>query len=617
MKPDERNVEDVLQRSLPSAPTEEMEAALDRVFARLRSDRGGPIPAPVAQVDAALVFGWRWVPVMTAVAAMVAATVWLGVSSRDRSTDAVLETADGSVYRISDGNAVPIHAGDRIAAQEIVRSNGGGGGAVLALADGSHVEMRSQSELSVERADDGVRIRLKQGDIIVNAAKQPAGHLHVQTKDMTVSVVGTIFLVNAERDGSRVAVIEGEVRVHEGTKETKLRPGEQVSTSRTLAPRPVKEEIAWSRQADAHLAILAAFTKGMAETSGPLTPLSKTSGSVQAAPSQTAFVAARGASAQATAAKPEFEEASIRPCNPDNLPPTPPGARGGGANSFQMTPGRTHALCMTLATIIRHAYGYGPANLDFADGGGRGRGLDLNMVYGLGVEDGVRVRGGPDWVRSERYTIDAVAAGAADAATMSGPMLRALLEKRLQLKTHIETEQVPAFNLTVAKSGLKMKPVTSGACDPLPARPGSPIEDGQPINVLSPPRSFMDVRRGERPSCGLWPQRHGPNMVFVAGDVPVSRLTGLLGFRLGAVRVLDKTGLTDRFNFVMEFVLDENVPGPGVPGAELPAPPQPADVPRAATIFTALEEQLGLRLEPARAPRDFIVIDRVERPSPN
>jgi uncharacterized protein (TIGR03435 family) len=49
----------------------------------------------------------------------------------------------------------------------------------------------------------------------------------------------------------------------------------------------------------------------------------------------------------------------------------------------------------------------------------------------------------------------------------------------------------------------------------------------------------------------------------------------------------------------------------------LPAPPQPADVPRAATIFTAIEEQLGLKLEPARAPRDFIVIDRVERPSPD
>jgi uncharacterized protein (TIGR03435 family) len=415
-----------------------------------------------------------------------------------------------------------------------------------------------------------------------------------------------------------VAVIEGEVRVREGTTETKLHPGEQVSSSPMLAPRTVPEEIAWSRQKDAHLAILAAFVKGMADTAGSLKPLANTSGSVHAMPNQIGSTASGADSTQASAPRPQFEEASIRLCDPDNLPPAPQGARGGGANSFNMTPGRTHALCMTVATLIRTAYGYSPANLDFLSGGrGLGRGMSLNTIYGLGVEDGLRVRGGPDWVRADKYTIEAVADGAADAATMQGQMLQALLERRFQLKTHIESEQVPAFALTVAKGGLKMKPVASGACEPLPARPGSPIEDGQPLNVLSPPRNFTDVRRGEKPSCGLWPQRHGPNMVFVGGEVSVSQLTQLLGFRLGAVRVFDKTGLIDKFNVMLEFVLDENSPGPRVPGAELPAPPQPADVPRAATIFTAIEEQLGLKLEPARAPREFIVIDRVERPSPN
>ena len=109
-----------------------------------------------------------------------------------------------------------------------------------------------------------------------------------------------------------------------------------------------------------------------------------------------------GAGDKAGAGKPQFEEASIRPCDPDSVPAAPPGGRGGGANSFQMTPGRTHVLCMTLATIIRHAYGYGPADLDFLDPGGRDSSLNLNAVYGLGVEDGVRVRRGPDWVHSER-----------------------------------------------------------------------------------------------------------------------------------------------------------------------------------------------------------------------
>src|SRR6185369_15632106 len=61
----------------------------------------------------------------------------------------------------------------------------------------------------------------------------------------------------------------------------------------------------------------------------------------------------------------EFEEASIRQCDSNNLPTAPEGARGGGANSFQMTPGRLHALCMTLATLIRTAYGYEPAGTEF------------------------------------------------------------------------------------------------------------------------------------------------------------------------------------------------------------------------------------------------------------
>jgi uncharacterized protein (TIGR03435 family) len=76
------------------------------------------------------------------------------------------------------------------------------------------------------------------------------------------------------------------------------------------------------------------------------------------------------------------------------------------------------------------------------------------------------------------------------------------------------------------------------------------------------------------------------------------------------------TGVTDWFKYVLEFVLDDNSPGLRGP-EQLLVPPQPPDVPPAATIFTALEEQLGLRLDPAKAPREFIVIDHVERPSPN
>jgi uncharacterized protein (TIGR03435 family) len=370
----------------------------------------------------------------------------------------------------------------------------------------------------------------------------------------------------------------------------------------------------WSR-------IRAAFERGMADTRAPIRPSPRPAAAagVQAvAPSPAPAVAPAGAQA----AEPEFEEASIRRCDPDNLPTTPTGARGGGANSMQMTPGRLNALCATMATLIRVSYGYGPMQLDFNDAGRR-LGMQLDMVYGVGDEDGQRVRGGPDWLRSERYTIEAVVGSgrASSASAMSGPMLRRLLERRLQLKAHIEAEQIPAFALTVAKGGPKnLKPSTSADCGLLPGRGGSLLMYGYPGSVLEPPRQVDTVRRGEKPSCGMWGHRNGPNQVFIGGDVPIEALVSFLSGQLGGVRVIDKTGLTGRFNSVLEIAIDDNAPGFGQVRGPLPPFMQELasrDVPRAATVFTALEEQLGLHLERAQAPREFIVIDLVERPSPN
>ena len=155
-------------------------------------------------------------------------------------------------------------------------------------------------------------------------------------------------------------------------------------------------------------------------------------------------------------------------------------------------------------------------------------------------------RGGPDWVRAEPYTIEAVAGGAADAETMRGPMLRALLESRFKLKAHIETEQVPAFALTVAPGGLKMKPVQatgitldgvadagvkSDACEP-----GSAAERAGPQPRRGARRREAVVRdpasqraeHGARWRCG----RHPPLWRGASRGSP------------GSVRVIDKTGIT-------------------------------------------------------------------------
>jgi len=304
----------------------------------------------------------------------------------------------------------------------------------------------------------------------------------------------------------------------------------------------------------------------------------------------------------------EFEEASVRPCDPDNLPDAPAGARGGGANSFRMTPGRTQALCMTLATLIRTAYGYGPANADVLEGA-RGGLHDMRMdaIYGLGTEDGVRVRGGYDWVRSERYTIDAVADAAANAETMRGEMLLALLERRFHLKAHIESEDRPAYALTVARGGLKIKPVGPDACTPI-----SPPDQPSVIK----PRTFDEVRRGVKPSCGFFMDRRGPNWTIVAGGTSLSSLTQFLGFPLG-VRVIDRTGITETFTLLAEFAIDENAPGPSNGRGAPPSNPSATNTAPAATVFRVFEDELGLKLEPARTTRDFIIIDHVERLSAN
>ena len=589
----DRSLKQLIDRHVPSPSQLEIAASRERILDQLGAQPVHVQKPRIADASDA-VPRWHLSHAMAAAAGVVLAAVIGSVIVSPVSRNALTAfLGENPRYRVVDGT---------VKGKDAIQT--AAGGAMLALSDGSRVEMRANSELSIMGVADGMGIRLHAGGIIVNAAKQETGHhLYVYTKDMTVSVVGTIFLVDADaKDGrSRVGVIEGEVRVQEGTVETRLRPGERVSAGPKLDARSLRQDLAWSRQSQAYNAILDAFTRGMNETAARLQPEARS----RAALTQ----AGQSGSARASS---EFEEASIRECDADNLPRTPEGGRGGGANSLQMTPGRLNVLCMTTATLIRTAYALPPAGNDFLNDG-RATERRFNLVYGLGTENGVMVRGGPDWVRSARYTIEAVGDPAADAMTMSTTRLRSLLERRFQLMAHTEVEQIPAFTLTVAKGGLKMKPMEPGGCEELAiVQPGQKSLRG---------RSAADVRRGAKHSCGIWAEMNGPNIVYVGGGVTISgeglgnNIARGLGLRLGGVRVFDDTGLTNRYNYILEFALDENTPGRDGVGT-LP-PVTDTSIPRAQNIFTALEEQLGLKLEPTRAPRQFIVIDRVERPSAN
>ena len=131
---------------------------------------------------------------------------------------------------------------------------------MVRLSDGSLVEMRERSALSVSASGRDLTVQLPRGSIIVQAAKRRSGHLYVATRDCRVAVTGTVFSVNSGAKGSRVSVIEGEVRVAQGRQEKVLRPGEQYASTNAMAPVPVADEIAWSRNAEQHEALLREFS---------------------------------------------------------------------------------------------------------------------------------------------------------------------------------------------------------------------------------------------------------------------------------------------------------------------------------------------------------------------
>jgi len=199
---------------------------------------------------------WRW-----AVAAALIAAAGLGAYlASDRllapsGPGATVAALEGTLYEVKAGRNTPLAPGAPIAELESVRT-ARGSGAVIRLRDGSLVEMRERTELALSERSAGVTIRLAAGNVIVQAAKQHARHLYVDAGDCVVSVTGTVFSVNHGIKGSRVAVVEGEVKVTQGEEVRVLHPGDQVTTSASLTPVPVEQEISWSRNVDQYTARL-------------------------------------------------------------------------------------------------------------------------------------------------------------------------------------------------------------------------------------------------------------------------------------------------------------------------------------------------------------------------
>ena len=173
---------------------------------------------------------------------------------------ATVQTVDGDLFRVAATSHLPISVGESIAEGETIRT-GREGSAVLRLNDGSLIEVRQRSEMRIAEGRRGTTLDLDRGSVIVQAAQQRSRHLYVATEDCLVSVTGTIFSVNHGTKGSRILVIEGEVRVAHSGEETVLHPGQQVATNTNLDPVAVHDEVAWSRDFEHYMSLLEEYTE--------------------------------------------------------------------------------------------------------------------------------------------------------------------------------------------------------------------------------------------------------------------------------------------------------------------------------------------------------------------
>jgi uncharacterized protein (TIGR03435 family) len=278
-------------------------------------------------------------------------------------------------------------------------------------------------------------------------------------------------------------------------------------------------------------------------------------------------VAAPRLGAQAEA-MPTFEVASIKPIDTALCDPPLQGT---------VSPGRLHS-CGPLSFFIQNSY----------DLYTKGRGLNPGVYLG---RKALEIEGAPGWLNSERYEIEARAAGPVSYAVMAGPMMQTLLEERLKLKAHHETRNVPVYELKATKAGPKLQR-SDNTCVPF-----DPIVRAQEAVAAGQPRTTFCARTNV-----------GTGTIDFL-DMTLSDFATYLGHNLVDRPVINMMETADRYNFHLELP-------PHEVGAVWNG--RSSSDGRAMNLLViALQEQLGLKLERAIGPHEFLVIDSVERPSEN
>jgi len=202
-----------------------------------------------------------------------------------------------------------------------------------------------------------------------------------------------------------------------------------------------------------------------------------------------------------------------------------------------------------------------------------------------------QIVGGPDWLDSERFDITAKASRPF-AQEHARAMLQALLADRFRLVTHTETRELPVYLLVLARKDGALGPQMKKADVDCAALFAAVTAGGKMPERLP---------NGNLP-CGLSVR---PGLVTGNGVAMEALARNLVG-GVGRI-VVDKTGLQGYYDINVTFSSEGAQPPAGVPAG-------PAPDPSAASLFTAMQEQLGLKLEPGRAPISVLVIDRAQRP---
>jgi uncharacterized protein (TIGR03435 family) len=242
--------------------------------------------------------------------------------------------------------------------------------------------------------------------------------------------------------------------------------------------------------------------------------------------------------------------------------------------------------------------------------------LRVLVRFAYGVQD-FQIEGGPSWQMSSRFDISAKAPEGSAQAIL--PMMKTLLTDRFKLKMHTETKEMPVYALVVARSDQKLgpdlKPSTSDCSNAQEAQKrAEALQKGGTAELLAMMKSGQTIPCAMMPSMAGGPQA---GFGIKANGQPMAPLVQLLMQATGKI-VQDKTGLTGLYDWELRFdpevflrvatQFGVNLP----PGAAANLPP--SDSP---ALLTALQEQLGLKLDSQRAPVEVLVIDSAELPEPD